>query len=120
MSIPAVRPSALHTHDSDDAWGLLLFLAARARAGHPVTSSCGFVRQGTRWVDAQGAVHHEQALHVRVDSGQVTLGSAGHSFSAEGEALLALLVPLVTGPGTARLVVGHLGQSLDGRVATPT
>jgi len=40
--------------------------------------------------------------------------------SSEAHTLLELLLPLVVGRHATSLVVGHLGQSLDGRVATPT
>jgi diaminohydroxyphosphoribosylaminopyrimidine deaminase/5-amino-6-(5-phosphoribosylamino)uracil reductase len=39
--------------------------------------------------------------------------------SAEAKRILDLCVPLCVGPRMEELVVAHLGQSLDGRVATP-
>lgn len=43
-----------------------------------------------------------------------------HPVSADGEALFDLYLPLCTSVFAGRHVIGHLGQSLDGRIATET
>jgi riboflavin-specific deaminase-like protein len=89
----------------------MLALADRARALRPLCSDAGFALRAGRWqeVDARDA-------QVWIEPARRNV----RGLTAEAEQLCALLLPLVVGPGAATLVVGHLGQSLDGRVATPT
>jgi riboflavin-specific deaminase-like protein len=55
-----------------------------------------------------------------VDADAPGLLRGDDSFTPAGRTLLELFLPLVVGAKVGRMVVGHLGQSLDGRVATPT
>jgi riboflavin-specific deaminase-like protein len=83
-----------------EAWEVLLSLAARAKRGEPLLARSTFC-------DGQVALDPQAPSMVSAPSG-------------EARTLLELMVPLVVGPRATSLVVGHLGQSLDGRVATPT
>jgi diaminohydroxyphosphoribosylaminopyrimidine deaminase/5-amino-6-(5-phosphoribosylamino)uracil reductase len=85
---------------ASDAWDLLLALAARAKRGDPLL---------VRTVFCEGRVAIDPAAEAMV-----------HAPPGEARTLLELMLPLVVGARAAALVVGHLGQSLDGRVATPT
>ncbi|HEY6877084.1 MAG TPA: RibD family protein [Polyangiales bacterium] len=97
--------------NSDHAWRLMLTLVERARALQPLCGEAGFAWREGRWVEAL-----ERDADVWIDPAR----RAVRGLTSEAEQLCALLLPLVAGPRAARMVVGHLGQSLDGRVATPT
>jgi diaminohydroxyphosphoribosylaminopyrimidine deaminase / 5-amino-6-(5-phosphoribosylamino)uracil reductase len=93
------------------AWELLLTLAARARALRSLCTEAGFARRAGRWCEVA-----EREADVWVDP---VRGSAS-GLTSDAEQLFTLLLPLVVGERASSLVVAHLGQSLDGRVATPT
>jgi riboflavin-specific deaminase-like protein len=106
--------------DVQAAWQLLLELAARARAQRSLRARAAFALRGQRWLElplAQTPAPLE--AHVWLDGAQAKLEQT-HAATSEAHALLALFAPLVLGPRADSLVMGHLGQSLDGRVATPT
>lgn len=119
--LPATRPHdplersiRVGILDEARAWALLRALAHRARAGTPVCEPTGLD------VDAQGNL-----LEVAPGAGPLTLlpnEKRPIQLSAQADAkvleLLELYVPLCVGPASATLVVGHLGQSLDGQIAT--
>jgi diaminohydroxyphosphoribosylaminopyrimidine deaminase / 5-amino-6-(5-phosphoribosylamino)uracil reductase len=126
--------------DLERAWSLLCALAERAHRGHPVDRPIGLELRsdGTahevapdaagaclvarpdaarRWswpgaddadLDAQSPGEQQGVHENRIPSGAM----------ARVEALLDLYMPLCVGPSSSRLVVGHLAQSLDGRIAT--
>jgi diaminohydroxyphosphoribosylaminopyrimidine deaminase/5-amino-6-(5-phosphoribosylamino)uracil reductase len=103
-------PAALN---ADEAWSLLLSLAALATAGKPLVRSTGFSLAGDAWQETSAA---QARVWVDVDAGTVSraeLSPAAHT-------MLDLYLPLVLGARARRMTLGHLGQSLDGRVATPT
>jgi riboflavin-specific deaminase-like protein len=101
------------------AWGLLKALARRARDGHPVASDVGL-----RLSDAGELVDGDVGGSAWIVARPGT--KAGWSWPAPGapradaavEALLDLYMPLCVGERSRDLVVGHLAQSLDGRIAT--
>jgi diaminohydroxyphosphoribosylaminopyrimidine deaminase/5-amino-6-(5-phosphoribosylamino)uracil reductase len=101
--------------DVDGAWSLVLFLASRARAGRPICRTTGLVLTRGQWSEASGRA----AIEIDLDTpGLVRV--AGAELAAPVRTFLELYAPLVVGPRAAVMVLGHLGQSLDGRVATPT
>lgn len=98
---------------TEAAWGLLRGLAARARRGDPAKGPCVLDASGERIHDTRGG--------IRIDARE-TRGWAPvpehPPLSDEVARLLDLYVPLCVGHRSRELVVGHLGQSLDGRIAT--
>ncbi len=117
--------------DVQAAWLLLCELSARARADRALSSRAGFALRGARWQELSAprspdpARVRARALRPLAEP-QVWLdGGCGRlvetrGLAPEARALLDLFTPLVTGERAPQLVIGHLGQSLDGRVATPT
>ncbi|HEX5660567.1 MAG TPA: RibD family protein [Polyangiales bacterium] len=97
--------------DRSLAWELLLMLAQRARALRPLCAEAGFARRADGWSEVPA---HDAELWV--DPVRNTV----RGLTSDAEPLCALLLPLVVGARASSLVVAHLGQSLDGRVATPT
>ncbi|HTQ07985.1 MAG TPA: RibD family protein [Polyangiaceae bacterium] len=100
--------------DEAVAWTLLQALAHRAQAGSPLAHSAGLD------FDAQG-----ELVELAVGRGALSVHpGATPCFELTGPAdpkaveLLELYLPLCIGAGSAKLVVGHLGQSLDGQIAT--
>lgn len=107
--------------DVQAAWQLLLDLCGRARLGNAVRARVGFAYRGARWCElsAQGPLAAPAEPQVWLDGLSARVGEC-RGLSAEAQALLELFAPLVTGASAHELVIGHLGQSLDGRVATPS
>lgn len=102
---------------AEDAWTILLALAARAKAGNALTSmtSIGY-RDGQVEFDAiEGVV-----LLVDLDAPRLwSWGPVGEENKEPGAAaILDIYMPLCVGASANSLVVAHLGQSLDGRIAT--
>ncbi len=101
--------------DEAALWRLLGELAGRAHAGRPVAA------RATVGLDAGGLVVDPQGGGVLELDPAAPRGwrwPAGRCGAPVLAALLDLYVPLCAGPGRERLVVGHLAQSLDGRIAT--
>jgi len=108
------RPTPTSGLGEARAWAILRALARRARLGRPLCNSAGLE------LDEAGDVHELPA-----GRGLVTVhpdGSPAFELTspAEREAveLLELYLPLCVGRDAEMLVVGHLGQSLDGQIAT--
>jgi diaminohydroxyphosphoribosylaminopyrimidine deaminase / 5-amino-6-(5-phosphoribosylamino)uracil reductase len=105
--------------DLEHAWSLLCGLAERARHGRPLDATVGLR------LDSDGGVV-EVALGAPGASIVARPGTAsGWSWPGDRErgggpveTLLDLYMPLCIGAGSSRVVVGHLAQSLDGRIAT--
>jgi riboflavin-specific deaminase-like protein len=119
-SEPALGRVAGGSLDVHAAWQLVLELRARASADRAPRTSTGFALRAQRWVELTGP--HGHVAHepqVWLDGGQAKLEQALGA-TPEAGALLTLFAPLVAGARAHALVIGHLGQSLDGRVATPT
>jgi diaminohydroxyphosphoribosylaminopyrimidine deaminase / 5-amino-6-(5-phosphoribosylamino)uracil reductase len=102
---------------SEQVWGLILALAERARRGTPLRHAAGFAPSddGFRELDAPGGAP------VQIDPASYSVRfDPALTVTDEAKNLCELFLPLVVGSGARALMVGHLGQSLDGRVATPT
>jgi riboflavin-specific deaminase-like protein len=101
--------------DEDGAWALLQALSLAASRGALALS-------GGVWLDEQG-----QLRAGSYGPGAIDLQSEREDgwepvspVDEAARALLDLYLPLCAGPGRDRFVMAHLGQSLDGRVATVT
>ena len=95
------------TVDEHQAWALLCELAQAASA-----------RREDHRVGAPHGPKPEQVPGEDSGAGR-GLGALGRA-TEEAAVVLELLLPLCVGPRAHRLVIAHLGQSLDGRVATVT
>lgn len=111
MQLLSSQPTS---HDEAWAWGLIRALAELARAGTAVS-----VRAGFDWI-APG-----QLLEVPTERAQLVLepdtecGFRSALRLAPGvRQLLDLYLPLCIGASANALVLGHVGQSLDGQIAT--
>jgi riboflavin-specific deaminase-like protein len=100
--------------DEARAWTLLQALARRAARGRPLCRPVGLD------LDDEGEV-----IELGVGRGSVDLVpgvTPCFELTAPAEAgvaeLFDLYLPLCVGEASATLVVGHLGQSLDGQIAT--
>jgi riboflavin-specific deaminase-like protein len=102
--------------DEGKAWQLLRALAHRAAAGDPVTRVCGVS------LDGQGRLEEVDLglgwLDVYPDG--VPVYRSTTSLVPDVEAMLDLYLPLCIGAQSSDLVVAHIGQSLDGQIATST
>jgi diaminohydroxyphosphoribosylaminopyrimidine deaminase / 5-amino-6-(5-phosphoribosylamino)uracil reductase len=101
-------------HDEAWAWGLIRALADRARAGTALSVRCGL-----DWA-APGPlveVGVERAGLVLDPDAEPCFQSALRLSPSVGQ-LLELYLPLCIGSKANALVLGHVGQSLDGQIAT--
>jgi riboflavin-specific deaminase-like protein len=107
--------------DVQATWQLLLELRARARQNDAPHARVGFGYRTGRWFElpAQGQAAISEEPQVWLDGFLARLVES-RGLSADAHALLDLFAPLLTGARAHELVIGHLGQSLDGRVATPS
>ena len=104
-----------HVPDEASAWALLLALARRASDGRPVTGDVGLR------LDAGGALEEGGANAWIIARPQTSRGWSwpdGATGVPELEQLFDLYMPLCVGADAAQLAIAHLGQSLDGRIAT--
>ena len=111
MQLASHTPSL---HDEAWAWGLLRALARRARSGEAVQGRVGVV-----W-DPSGRLEEvplERAELVLEPSAEPCFHT-GLRLAASVRQLFELYLPLCIGPEAKDLVVGHVGQSLDGQIAT--
>lgn len=103
--------------DEERAWALLVALSARARAGAPVTEPASFrVHEDASVTESNDAEGAHDAIALRPD-GTVPFETR-HSLDERAREMLSLYLPLCTGRRSSSFVVGHLGQSLDGQIAT--
>ncbi len=103
--------------DANDAWQILLALAARAKAGNAVSTITSIAyRDGKVEYDAT----NEVVLLVDPEAPRLWSWVAENKDrqSAEVEQIFDIYMPLCVGKAANTLVLGHLGQSLDGRIAT--
>jgi len=100
--------------DEARAWGLIRELARRARAGSPVGARAGFV------VDTAGRVEEApvERAQLVVEPGAEPCFHSAVRLAPEVKQLLELYLPLCLGVHAQDLVIGHVGQSLDGQIAT--
>jgi riboflavin-specific deaminase-like protein len=110
-----VRPLPLAAGESDLAWSLLLGLLRRVRAGNPVIRRAGVVLD-----------EHGQTRDVAPNEGWITIDpnrepcwTASRGPSPDAAQLFDLYLPFCVGQGSVDLVIGHVGQSLDGFIALP-
>src|SRR4051794_14942165 len=99
---------------ADWAWSLLRALASRASAGEPIRERTGVA------FDALGRlaeVAPERAQIVLDPNGEPSFDSSLR-LTASVRQLLDLYLPLCIGESSQHLVLGHVGQSLDGQIAT--
>jgi diaminohydroxyphosphoribosylaminopyrimidine deaminase/5-amino-6-(5-phosphoribosylamino)uracil reductase len=100
--------------DEARAWSLIRELARRARAGSPVSERSGF------GLDPAGRIEElpiERAELVVEPDGEPCFQSGSRLLPAVRH-LFDLYLPLCLGARAAALVIGHIGQSLDGQIAT--
>jgi diaminohydroxyphosphoribosylaminopyrimidine deaminase / 5-amino-6-(5-phosphoribosylamino)uracil reductase len=100
--------------DEERAWALLIALSARARRGTPLTSVTSF--EVTSDLRVTEGADGPDAIEIRPDD-DVPFEER-RPLEAPARDMLNLYLPLCVGPRTSALVVGHLGQSLDGQIAT--
>ena len=109
-----IRPQRLR---EDQAWCLLQALAARASRGTPVPEGAVLA------LDERGGDLLEHAADRAAIVARPSLEQGwqpGCAVDDEARELLDLYAPLCVGARSRTLVLAHLGQSLDGRVATVT
>jgi len=92
--------------DSTHAWDALLLVSAQAKQG---------VALGTKGAEPLGPNSPVIADAAAPRSWQP---ASGYEFSPDAIAMLNLYMPLCVGSGANDMVAAHLGQSLDGRIAT--
>jgi riboflavin-specific deaminase-like protein len=100
------------------AWALLSALARRARDGRPLVADAGVRLDEDGALVECGAREAWILLRASARRGWAWPPAGARGASDETTALLDLYLPLCAGAGAAQLVVGHLAQSLDGRIAT--
>jgi len=96
------------------AWSLLRALARRASEGRAVRERTGVC------CDAYGRLEElsfERAQIVLEPNSEPSF-QCPQRLTASVRQLLDLYLPLCVGEGSERLVLGHVGQSLDGQIAT--
>jgi diaminohydroxyphosphoribosylaminopyrimidine deaminase/5-amino-6-(5-phosphoribosylamino)uracil reductase len=100
--------------DEARAWGLIRGLARRARQGCPVQARSGFI------VDTSGRIEEVAAERAQlvVEPGAQPCFHSAARLAPVVEQLLDLYLPLCIGARARDLVIGHVGQSLDGQIAT--
>jgi diaminohydroxyphosphoribosylaminopyrimidine deaminase / 5-amino-6-(5-phosphoribosylamino)uracil reductase len=114
--IPSVAYQALPSRlDQDAAWRLLQALAGVASSGTPVLD-------GPIALDAAGVPRSVARQHgwIAVCPDRDESWEPLLPLDDAARELLDIFAPLCVGPSSAHLVLAHLGQSLDGRLATVT
>ena len=98
----------------ESGWQLLLALAGRAKAGDALAASSELRVQG-----GQLALDDGGLVHVDLNASRCWSWRDENSRpSPELTTLLDLYMPLCVGQEANRMVVAHLGTTLDGRIAT--
>ena len=103
---------------TQDAWAILLALATRAKAGNAVSSPTAIgCREGKVGFDA---VDGDAVIIVADQSARAWSWASNlrGQPDSEVESMFDIYIPLCVGAAANQLVVAHLGQSLDGRIAT--
>jgi riboflavin-specific deaminase-like protein len=96
---PAVVASAHGPVDEERAWALIRELSRKARSGEELVADQGFIRLDR---SAERGFHQTARLSPAVAD------------------MLALYLPICLASKSAGICVGHVGQSLDGQIATAT
>jgi riboflavin-specific deaminase-like protein len=102
------------TLDEAKAWALLEALSRRVRTGDELVRATGLT------LDAEGGLIETELGSglVSVYPGAPTTFEATSRVEPSAAQMLNLYLPLCLGGGSPDLVVGHVGQSLDGQIAT--
>lgn len=103
-----------HVFGEDDAWALVRGIGRLSGSEVTGADAFGVVLRGGVVAIAPCA-----AAHLVVIPDGEPAWEARQSFSDDARRMLDLSLPLCVGRRAPDLVVAHLGQSLDGRVATP-
>ncbi|HET7542889.1 MAG TPA: RibD family protein [Polyangiaceae bacterium] len=105
---------SLMLQDEAWAWSLLRGLARRARAGQPIRERTGIA------CDSGGRIEElaSERAELVIDPNGEPWFSTAQRLAPSVRQLLELYLPLCVGESAERLVVGHVGQSLDGQIAT--
>lgn len=112
----ARRPQCVSTLGPKRGWALLLALVQRLRADGPIEGPIGV---GLDRDDHYVELPPTQASLVIDPSAERGWTSSDENIMPDATVqLFDLFVPLCVGPQASDLVVAHLAQSLDGRVAT--
>ncbi len=98
---------------ADTAWSVCLAIAAMRRSGRCPDRSACFAWQGERLVETAGD-DSRASIRWRRDGGWQPLGS----WRPDAIELFDLYRPLLDAAAGQPYVVAHLGQSVDGRIAT--
>ena len=101
--------------DEAEAWSLLRALAQAASTGTPVISDLAVSLEQGRLLTGD-----ERTARLMIVPGSERGFRALSPLNPAAEQLLEIFMPLCVGARSTQLVIGHLGQSLDGRVATAT
>jgi len=96
------------------AWGLIRALARRARAGAAVQERTGFGSDGSGRFEEVAIERAELVL----DPTSEPCFQAARRLTPSVRQLFELYLPLCVGQRANQLVIGHVGQSLDGQIAT--
>ena len=109
--------------DVERAWSLLCGLAERAHRDEPIASAVGLTLSSDGRAREVALESPQAWIVARPDTASgwswpEAQAGATTAVRAELEALLDLYMPLCVGARSRQLVVGHLAQSLDGRIAT--
>jgi riboflavin-specific deaminase-like protein len=110
-----MTPRKRNVPDEASAWALLLALARRASAGNAVVGDVG-LRLGEGGAVEEGGA--DPWIIARPETSRGWSWPDGEAGAPELELLFDLYMPLCVGAGAATLTIAHLGQSLDGRIAT--
>jgi diaminohydroxyphosphoribosylaminopyrimidine deaminase/5-amino-6-(5-phosphoribosylamino)uracil reductase len=111
MSLSASQQDLL---DESRAWSLLLRLSELASLGRPVTRRCGLR------LDSSGRVEQTSFGQgwVSVDPERDLELASSHTVTPGAAQLLEIYLPLCIGERSLATVFAHVGQSLDGQIAT--
>jgi len=96
------------------AWTLLRALARRASAGNALRERTGIACDSAGLLEEVGFERAQLVLDPNSEPGF----QSPHRLSPDVYQLFDLYLPLCIGEGAERLRLGHVGQSLDGQIAT--
>ncbi len=115
---PAQRPR-VEALTPRHAWTLLLQVRARVQHRGPITEAIGVQLSSDGTLVETSVARGTIVLRPEAECGwSMPPGPSPSPLPAETAALLDLFAPLCVGPRAESMVVAHLAQSLDGRVAT--
>jgi diaminohydroxyphosphoribosylaminopyrimidine deaminase/5-amino-6-(5-phosphoribosylamino)uracil reductase len=102
----------------DVAWAVLCSLADRAHRGRPIDAPTGLGLSGDGGLRETATDSPDAWIVARPEAARGWSWPRAQAGVPALEQLLDLYMPLCVGAASASLVVGHLAQSLDGRIAT--